>query len=272
MASRPADAGSGDRIAVVIPCFNEAKRLDLPRFRAFLERESSVELLFVDDGSTDATREVLARLCAQLPRCAVLSLGRNAGKGEAVRRGIQQALASAPDMVGYWDADLAIAPDAIHDFARVLRQRPQLHAVIGSRVQLMGRVIRRSQLRHYLGRAFATAASLVIGMPVYDTQCGAKLFRVTDAVRAVFRDRFVSRWIFDVEVLARLARETGTSGWSVPVYEFPLEHWENVPGSKVGVSSYLNAGFELLEIWQLYPRTDSSTTALRAPVEPGVPQ
>jgi hypothetical protein len=136
----------------------------------------------------------------------------------------------------------------------------------------MGRVIRRSQLRHYLGRAFATAASLVIGMPVYDTQCGAKLFRVTDAVRAVFRDRFVSRWIFDVEVLARLARETGTSGWSVPVYEFPLEHWENVPGSKVGVSSYLNAGFELLEIWQLYPRTDSSTTALRAPVEPGVPQ
>ena len=77
---------------------------------------------------------------------------------------------------------------------------------------MMGTDIRRSAVRHYTGRLFATAGSLVLGVPVYDTQCGAKAFRVTDALRAALAEPFVSRWAFDVEVLGRLLRSTDGRG------------------------------------------------------------
>ena len=251
MPTHPADA-PGERIALVVPCYNEAGRLDAPRFGAFLREFPAVSFLFVNDGSSDGTAAVLEALCRDNPSCSLLDLRRNVGKGEAVRLGMLEAFGTGMPMVGYWDADLAIPPEVALDFARVLRERERFMAVIGSRVQLMGRVIARRPSRHYLGRVFATAASLITGMPVYDTQCGAKLFRNTDAVRGIFATPFVSRWIFDVEILTRLARNTGTSGTNVPVYEFPLDFWEDVPGSKVGVGAYLNAGFELLEVWQRY--------------------
>jgi glycosyltransferase involved in cell wall biosynthesis len=258
-----------DRIAMVVPCYNEADRLDTQRIAAFVRRFPAVSILFVNDGSTDRTASVLEELCRDTPRCSVLALSSNAGKGEAVRLGMLDAFSRGFPKVAYWDADLAIPPEVVLDFARLLSERERFLAVIGSRVQLMGRVITRRPSRHYLGRVFATAASLVTGMPVYDTQCGAKLFRADDAVRQIFATPFLSRWIFDVEILARLARNTGTSGSDVPVYECPLEFWRDVPGSKVGWKAYPRAAFELLELWQQYswvqnpaPRSEPAATVI----------
>jgi dolichyl-phosphate beta-glucosyltransferase len=248
--------GRCDDCIVVVPCFNEAARLDLQAFGNFLERTPDVTLLFVDDGSTDDTPLVLERLRQQNSRqIHILRLTSNVGKAEAVRRGVQFALRSGPSMVGYWDADLATPLDAIPRFCEVLQTRPELVLVMGSRVALMGRHIRRSAVRHLMGRVFATAASLIVDLPVYDTQCGAKLFRVTPVTSALFNDPFRSRWFFDVEILARMVvaspHDAGAMARNV-IFEYPLEEWHDVPGSRLRLLDYLNAGVDLATICWRY--------------------
>ena len=187
---------------IVLPCYNEAARLDIRGLRSFARKYPSVRFLFVNDGSSDGTLAVLQRFCGTRPSDSTFStcLG-NAGKAEAVRQGILQAMAGGPDFVGYWDADLATPLRVIPEMCKLLERNPHLEIVLGSRVRLLGRRIRRRLLRHYLGRPFASAASLVLGLPVYDTQCGAKLFRVTPKVASLFAAPFRTGWIFDVELL-----------------------------------------------------------------------
>ena len=85
-----------------------------------------------------------------------------------------------PTIVGYFDADLATPVAELERLLAVIGKDPQLEAVLASRVALLGHSIQRKPTRHYLGRLYATAASLALGVAVYDTQCGAKLFRVND--------------------------------------------------------------------------------------------
>ncbi|MBL9077914.1 MAG: glycosyltransferase [Planctomycetes bacterium] len=242
-------------VLVVVPCYNEAQRLDAAAFAAYAAAEPGVRFLFVDDGSQDATAQVLAALVARCPeRLQFVSLSRNGGKAEAVRQGFLRAFAAepAPDAVAFWDADLATPLADIGAFAEVLERSPRFTAVFGSRVNLLGRDVRRKLWRHYLGRVFATAASAVLRLPIYDTQCGAKLLRNTAAVRAVFAERFVSPWIFDVEILARLGRELAAAGGPPlreVVYEFPLMVWRDVAGSKVRLRHFVTVFFDLLRIW-----------------------
>jgi len=161
--------------------------------------------LFVDDGSTDGTLQVLENLRRSDPDSfSVCSLPRNVGKAEAVRRGLLRALEEGADYVGYWDAYLATPLEATVSFRALLDSRLDIDMVFGTRVSLLGRSIERNPLRHYLGRLFATAASLALGVGLYDTQCGAKLFRASPEVAALFQTPFRTNWIFDVEILARL--------------------------------------------------------------------
>jgi glycosyltransferase involved in cell wall biosynthesis len=250
--------------AIVIPCFNEAKRLDRAAFEQFSSENPDVSLVFVDDGSRDDTRRILEELAARLPdRASVVALEENSGKAEAVRRGIHHALEHQPsslerqpNYVGFWDADLATPLDAIGKFSDLLDANPQLQMIMGARVQLLGRHIERSPLRHYAGRVAATAISMVLGLRVYDTQCGAKLFR-SDAARDLFSEPFRTRWIFDAEIIARLiARPAAHSDPAAGdlIYEYPLHAWLDVRGSKVGPGDYLRAAVDLHRIYQHYVR------------------
>src|SRR5512133_574565 len=93
-------------LVLVVPCYNEARRLPGERFLEFAR--AHVRLLFVDDGSRDETAAVHAELVKAAPGAiAALRLERNQGKAEAVRQGVLAALASSPRLVGFWDADLA---------------------------------------------------------------------------------------------------------------------------------------------------------------------
>jgi dolichyl-phosphate beta-glucosyltransferase len=229
-------------VVIVVPCYNEADRIDVDGFAQFT-RSDLASLLFVDDGSTDSTCSVLEKLAAELPLVDVLPLGSNRGKAEAVRQGMRHALKRGASVVGYYDADLATPPSELARLVRTLCADPALNGVLGSRVARLGSHIDRRAVRHYTGRVFATAASLALGVAVYDTQCGAKVFRASPQLAAALERPFRSSWSFDVLLLQRLFDGEGPSGGLSPdtFVEVPLDEWYDVPGSKVRVGPGLVA-------------------------------
>lgn len=248
--------------SIIVPCYNEEKRLDLASFREFKSSPHTITFLFVNDGSTDQTLQLLHSLNASDPaKFAVLNLTQNQGKAEAVRQGLLAAAGSHPDYVGFWDADLATPLGAIAEFIELAESRPELEMIIGSRVKLLGRHIERHPSRHYLGRFFATAASAVLGLAVYDTQCGAKLFRASSAITSLFQQPFFSRWIFDVEIIARLIqlrRGKEVTQAEQVIYEFPLTEWNDIPGSKLRLCDFVRAAWELFQIRRHYFASDKN--------------
>lgn len=251
----PISGATSMQSAIVVPCYNEAARLRFNEFESFLDsdqRHSS--LIFVDDGSTDETAAVLEGIRkGREERVVVLRQPVNRGKAEAVRRGMNYAFGQHLPYAGFWDADLA-TPLTVHaSFVDLLVSRVELDMVFGARVKLLGRRIERKASRHYLGRGFATAASLVLRLPIYDTQCGAKLFRCTREMRTVFEKPFLSRWIFDVEIIARYVSLIKSPGEAARrIYEFPLDAWCDVKGSKLGSRDFLRAAYDLCKIRHKY--------------------
>ena len=240
---------------VVVPCYNEARRLNTRAFSQFRANGHWVEFLFVNDGSTDRTLDTLQQMrCGSPDTIRVHDQQPNRGKAEAVRTGMLEALSADVDYVGFWDADLATPLRALPRFLDVLEEHPAIDVVLGSRVKLLGRVIDRHPWRHYLGRVFATLVSELLRLPVYDTQCGAKLFRATDALRRALDKPFHTSWLFDVEILARLigADPEGTNAVAERLYELPLDEWRDVPGSKLTGPAYLRAATSMFALYREY--------------------
>jgi glycosyltransferase involved in cell wall biosynthesis len=236
------------RIALIVPCFNEEKRLDLDVFRTFDLPDHELTFLFVNDGSRDGTLRVLQSLRDSNPaRFDLLDLEKNSGKAEAVRRGIMKAAETNPDFIGFWDADLATPLTELPAFVDVFKQ-PEIAIIFGARVRLLGRDISRRPGRHYLGRVGATLISQTLGLAIYDTQCGAKLFRMNDAIAQVFGRPFLSRWIFDVEIIARYLEIWGRDHVARSLYELPVTVWHDVKGSKLRGGDFARS---LIDLWKI---------------------
>ena len=178
---------------------------------------------------------------------------RRSGKAEAIRTGIRAGLELGAGFVGFLDADLSTPLGVIDDFLAVFRKRPAVEFVLGSRVMLLGRDVRRTMTRHYLGRAFATAVSHALDLPVYDTQCGAKVLRVTETTMTLFAEPFRSRWIFDVELIARYLRlpiAAGEPARRDRLYELVVPAWHDIPGSKLRWYDFARATVDLAHVWR----------------------
>ncbi len=246
------------RAIVVVPCFNEARRLNMRAIQDFGRRTEAAELLFVNDGSRDETLELLEHLNASNPRrFSFLHLTQNVGKAEAVRQGMLMSLRAGADYVGFWDADLATPLVDIEYFCRILDGKPRIDAVIGTRLRLLGHAIDRRPLRYLLGRLFANVASMALGVRLFDTQCGAKLFRASPELATLLAEPFSTRWIFDVEMFARMKRvRRGTARPTLAqsIYEFPLDAWRDVAGSNVKGRDFAKAAWELARIYWKYLR------------------
>jgi dolichyl-phosphate beta-glucosyltransferase len=238
------------RLTVVVPCYNEEKRLPVDSFRKFAISGVTLDYLFVNDGSNDGTARILDGLKSEDPsRFAVLTLEKNSGKAEAVRRGMLAAMESSPDLAAFWDADLATPLDELPLFLDIFNRRPEIQMVFASRVRLLGRNIRRKPARHYIGRFGSTLISQSLGIQMYDTQCGAKMFRVNDTLRGIFSTRFVSTWIFDAEIIARFVKIRGREAAVPAMYELPLREWRDVHGSKVKAHDFVRA---LRDLWKIH--------------------
>ena len=233
---------------LVIPCFNEEHRLVEVEVTKCVDALNCVVVL-VDDGSTDQTLAKLTELSLRFPKSIeVIAIPTNVGKGEAVRAGFIYSFERGATEVLFCDADFSTGQKDLLRMCNTLNEHPECHAVIGSRVAIAGSNIQRSNFRHYSGRVFATLVSLVLHHRIYDTQCGAKIFRVNDKVKQAFSKKFISPWAFDVEVIGRLLRISDSREKPCVVLELPLLYWADVPGSKLDSKSRIQTVFQLFRI------------------------
>jgi len=239
------------KTTIVLPCYNEGLRLEPESFKSFLEANPGFSLLFVDDGSSDLTPDVLKRALAICPegRADSIRLPRNSGKAAAVRDGFLKAMYGDCEVLGFMDSDLAAPLD---EAPRLLApiERGEANIALGSRIAMLGCEISRSALNHYMGRVFATFASLALELPVHDTQCGAKLFRNCPDLKELFAEPFDVNWTFDVELLARLKAAGSFNGSPFPkgIVEIPLKRWTQKGGSKAKPADFLLSLLELVKI------------------------
>lgn len=233
------------KICIIIPCFNEEKRINLKAFSEYL-KSSPHNFYFVNDGSSDNTLVILEELQKSQPlKVKIIDLGNNYGKAEAVRQGILKAgELSDFDYLGYLDADLATPLQEIDYITANFSLGYKF--VMGSRVKRLGATIERNLTRHYMGRIFATVASVVLKLKPYDSQCGAKFFQV-DLARELFSRPFASKWLFDLELLFRYKNKSNND-FKKYILEVPLRMWKEKEGSKIMFMDFLTAPLDLIKI------------------------
>lgn len=241
-------------ICIIIPCYNEERRFPRKEFLDYLKRSPDDQyFLLVDDGSSDETWGMIHDLMSRnSKRVRGYQLKKNRGKAEAVRQGIVKAMEWQEfEALGYFDADLATPLTEISHLLEVLSHHPQVVLAFGSRVKLFGRQIQRDALRHYFGRVFATAASIILKLPIYDTQCGAKLFKTPIALQVV-QQPFMSRWLFDIEIFARLKHHLGIKNLDQKLIEVPLKTWIEKGATKIKPMDLVKVPAELIRIYWKY--------------------
>ncbi len=212
-------------ISIVIPAYNEEKRLDgtLEKIRLFFEGKNlAYEVLVVDDGSVDRTAEVAAgsRLAGRSV-LRVLDNGKNKGKGYSVRQGLKNAKGR---LVLVTDADLSTPIDEIVKLEKCLGEGFDI--AIGSR-SIKGSEVKVSQPKYrvIMGKTFNLMVRAVVMNGIIDTQCGFKLFK-RECLENILPELKINGFSFDVEILY-LARKKGCRIKEVPVV------WSDFRGSKV---------------------------------------
>ncbi|MGB6269441.1 MAG: glycosyltransferase [Olleya sp.] len=234
---------------IIIPCYNEAKRLDFAAFKAFQNTNTNFDLCFVNDGSTDDTSTILKALKESNSNIKVIDYKLNKGKAEAIRFAVLKL--AKYDYIGYLDADLSTPLSEISRLLGITKTE-KLEFVLGSRIKIVGSSIKRKTYRHFFGRIVATwIDSGILKLDIYDTQCGAKIIK-NDLAQLLFKDAFKTKWLFDVELLARLKKEKDSSFCKTQVKEIALLKWHDDGDTRITFFEFLKTPFDLLKIYWQY--------------------
>lgn len=238
------------KLAIVVPCYNESKRLPVGEFKRFLKDYPQAAVCFVNDASTDNTAEVLKTLQPEFKgQLSILEHAENKGKAEAVRTGVrycqQQKIAPA---LAYLDADLATSLEECYSYLSYLEDKD---FVFASRILKVGSVVERKYSRFLVGRVIATAISNALQIKVYDTQCGCKVFKA-HLTSLLFDKPFVSTWLFDVELFSRLLVHFGPEEGLRKMEEIPVKRWVDRGASKVKISYFFRLWRDLYLIRQMH--------------------
>ena len=238
-------------LCVIVPCYNEANRFPEEQFKQFLSSYPKVQLIFVNDGSSDNTLSLLTALAAAFPQqVETLSLLKNQGKAVAVQEGMLHALKqSSSDRFAYLDADLSTSLEECTLLAKKINTATGF--VFGSRILKTDNRIERKWYRFFIGRVIATVISKMMGISIYDTQCGCKVFD-RELVPIAFEAPFSSRWLFDVEIFFRLINALGKKEMVAQAKEVPLEQWIDTEDSRVKFSYMFQLWLDLAIIYRRY--------------------
>jgi dolichyl-phosphate beta-glucosyltransferase len=238
---------SMQKIAIIIPCYNEEKRLQENSLLHLLEH-SAVDLFFANDGSTDGTLAVIEKFSVEnFERSFILDYTQNQGKAHTIHKAVNHIIdKNSYDFIGYFDADFSTP---VTELLRMLNAvNENNHSFLfGSRVLLLNTKIQRKWYRHIIGRIVVTIINLKFKLGIYDTQCGAKIFS-NSVAKVAFRNVFYTSWLFDVEVFLRLKKENLLDNG----LEFPLKEWKDIEGSKLGFHSAFKILKELFQLIRKY--------------------
>lgn len=240
------------RTGIIIPCYNEENRLNQKAFVAFIEESSTYHLCFVNDGSKDNTLDVLRAIKKAVPnRISIVDIKKNAGKATAVRAGAR-FLYSLKHIsnIGFMDADLSTDFKDFKDLVKTLKRDNKL-MVFGSRNSGGKGKIERDFLRNLFSKTIKQFVLFILGMPIRDTQCGAKVFNRA-VVPVIYQRAFLSKWLFDVEIFLRLKKAYGKAQTMKSIIEQPLMRWVHVEDSKLGIKDALKIPLRLVHIWLNY--------------------
>ena len=238
-------------ICIVVPCYNEEKKISLTAYQNFLELNPDVCICFVNDGSLDNTLQRLETLQDKITdRITIISNPKNLGKAEAVRNGILFSNKNLEfNYIAYLDADLSTSLEECKSLTTYLTD--DINFVFGSRIMKIGSVIERRQSRFLIGRFIATVISSMLRLKVYDTQCGCKVF-TKELSTHVFKEPFISKWLFDVEIFHRIIDFYGRENVLNNMLEIPLKRWIDVGDSKVKTSYFLRLWVDMYLIHKRY--------------------
>ncbi|WP_245581615.1 glycosyltransferase [Rudanella lutea] len=252
--SKPSDTVvSSHRYGIIVPCFNEEIRFPFGSFLSFAKKHPTVLLCFVNDGSNDKTVALLRGIQAESPEnISVFSMKKNGGKSEAVRQGMLYVHQKFNvELLGFLDADLATKPEEWLQMAQYRDQYPQFGAIIGSRIKRLGANIRRDDSRSLFSSVVKLAIKVILNASFQDTQCGAKVFH-RSLVPYLFKQSFMTPWLFDVEIFLRLQKKFGKSSLQKGVLEYPLMHWTEVGESKLKLKHTIKIPMQLMQLYYQY--------------------
>jgi CheY-like chemotaxis protein len=239
-------------VGVVIPCYNEEERLLSKEFTDYIEKHSGYHLCFVNDGSSDKTLEVLNELRkGREDFITVYDCEKNGGKAEAVRLGmLYMAEHEDLDYIGFLDADLSTDLADFNDLVTTI-ENSDYKVVSGSRINRMGANITKDSARKIISLTVNYIIRKILSMNFKDTQCGAKIFH-KDVIQISFKDKFITKWIFDVEIFLRIKQHFKIEKTRKMICEMPLKRWIHADGSKLSMKDSIKIIGQLGQIAWAY--------------------
>lgn len=237
---------------IIVPCYNEYDKIDKYAFIEFLTNSKNVVLVFSEDGSTDNTIVVLKEIQKLFSSQVHICISKhNSGKAEAIRKAVLYCFDKGLkfEKIAYLDADLSVSLEECFSISKLLTNG--ILFAFGSRISKIDNNIIRTQFRHISGRFVATIISVLLGIPVYDTQCGCKVFDAKLA-KKVFDEVFISQWLFDVEIFFRIIKLYSRNQIKHLALEVPLKSWIDAGGSKVKLSYFFKMWHDFYLIKKQY--------------------
>ena len=227
-------------ISIIVPAYNEATRI--PKFLENLLEFSrknleSYEIIVVNDGSQDKTKETVLNLIQGDKRAKLISYADNMGKGHAVLQGVLKAKGS---FILFIDADGSIRPQEILNLHGIY-QKYNYDIVVGSRISALSKITDPQPLsRRLLSKIFNLYSNILFQIKINDLLCGFKGF-ARDTALQIFKNLKAYRWEFDVELLYK-ARKNGFK-----VCQLPIE-WKHEEGSKMKIYDPIFIFLNLLKL------------------------